>query len=167
MENERVENVELDFGGLGNVFPGKVRGRELGPPMRISGGRHDLRLHILKTTTKTFKTKLFRLTMASGYGLHGGMYSIGPLNPYPQSQLCPSPTLQPQYQQYTPANSTLTGPSRCFPFWQELLACYVVNSDSEDTSGKQKCVPVLEDYYECLHHKKEVCLSPLERACHT
>ncbi|KKY30530.1 putative nadh:ubiquinone oxidoreductase subunit [Diaporthe ampelina] len=48
------------------------------------------------------------------------------------------------------------GPSRCFPFWQELLACYVVNTSSEDASGKKKCQPALEDYYECMHHKKEV-----------
>lgn len=48
------------------------------------------------------------------------------------------------------------GPSRCFPFWQEVLACYVTNTNSEDDSGKAKCVPYLEDYYECLHHKKEV-----------
>ncbi|KAI4188166.1 MAG: hypothetical protein LQ346_005379 [Caloplaca aetnensis] len=47
------------------------------------------------------------------------------------------------------------GPSRCFPFWQEVLACYVVNTNTEDVSGAKKCVPVLEDYYECLHHKKE------------
>ncbi|KAK0728164.1 hypothetical protein B0T26DRAFT_697046 [Lasiosphaeria miniovina] len=47
------------------------------------------------------------------------------------------------------------GPSRCFPFWQEMLACYVVNSSSEDTAGRKKCAPALEDYYECLHHKKE------------
>ncbi|KAK0635179.1 hypothetical protein B0T17DRAFT_486050 [Bombardia bombarda] len=47
------------------------------------------------------------------------------------------------------------GPSRCFPFWQELLACYVVNTSSEDDLGKKKCAPALEDYYECLHHKKE------------
>ncbi|KAK3660021.1 hypothetical protein LTR56_000947 [Elasticomyces elasticus] len=47
------------------------------------------------------------------------------------------------------------GPSRCFPFWQEVLACYVVNTNSDDDSGKHKCKPVLEDYYECLHHKKE------------
>ncbi|TKA66718.1 hypothetical protein B0A49_04768 [Cryomyces minteri] len=47
------------------------------------------------------------------------------------------------------------GPSRCFPFWQEVLACYVVNTTNEDASGKKKCAPVLEDYYECLHHKKE------------
>ncbi|CAN8095541.1 unnamed protein product [Discula destructiva] len=47
------------------------------------------------------------------------------------------------------------GPGRCFPFWQEVLACYIVNTESEDQSGKKKCVPVLEDYYECLHHKKE------------
>jgi hypothetical protein len=52
----------------------------------------------------------------------------------------------------------LLGPSRCFPFWQEVLACYVVNTNSEDDTGKKKCSPVLEDYYECLHHKKEVSL---------
>ncbi|WYZ46492.1 hypothetical protein EsH8_IX_000717 [Colletotrichum jinshuiense] len=47
------------------------------------------------------------------------------------------------------------GPSRCFPFWQELLGCYVVNTAGEDHSGKKKCGLALEDYYECLHHKKE------------
>ncbi|KAK4988419.1 hypothetical protein LTR50_003933 [Elasticomyces elasticus] len=47
------------------------------------------------------------------------------------------------------------GPSRCFPFWQELLACYVINTNSEDESGKKKCAAPLEDYYECLHHRKE------------
>lgn len=36
------------------------------------------------------------------------------------------------------------------------MACYVVNTSTDDDSGKKKCVPVLEDYYECLHHKKEV-----------
>jgi len=48
------------------------------------------------------------------------------------------------------------GPSRCFPFFQELMGCYVVNTSAEDVSGKNKCAPALEDYYECLHHKKEV-----------
>lgn len=52
--------------------------------------------------------------------------------------------------------SPATGPSRCFPFWQEVLACYVINTTSEDDSGKKKCGGALEDYYECLHHKKEV-----------
>jgi hypothetical protein len=36
------------------------------------------------------------------------------------------------------------------------MACYVVNTSASDDSGKKKCSPVLEDYYECLHHKKEV-----------
>ncbi|KAI4177049.1 MAG: hypothetical protein LQ343_000529 [Gyalolechia ehrenbergii] len=49
-----------------------------------------------------------------------------------------------------------TGPSRCFPFWQELLACYVVNTNTDDVTGAKKCVLALEDYYECLHHRKEV-----------
>ncbi|QIW96054.1 hypothetical protein AMS68_001572 [Peltaster fructicola] len=71
--------------------------------------------------------------MASGYGLNGGAYD--PVNPL--------------------VKLTFTGPSRCFPFWQEVLACYVVNTNADDDSGKKKCVPVLEDYYECLHHKKE------------
>ncbi len=53
---------------------------------------------------------------------------------------------------------TVTGPSRCFPFWQEVLACYVVNTSADDDTGKRKCAPALEDYYECLHHRKEVCL---------
>ena len=49
-----------------------------------------------------------------------------------------------------------SGPGRCFPFWQEMLACYVVNTSPGDDSGKSKCAPALEDYYECLHHRKEV-----------
>jgi len=60
----------------------------------------------------------------------------------------------------TLADNYLLGPSRCFPFWQELLACYVVNTSAEDDSGKKKCAPALEDYYECLHHKKEVRTNP-------
>ncbi|TAQ85411.1 hypothetical protein B7494_g6269 [Chlorociboria aeruginascens] len=57
------------------------------------------------------------------------------------------------------------GTSRCFPFWQEVLACYVVNTNSEDISGKKKCAPALEDYYECLHHKKEASrIRELQRA---
>ncbi|CEI65750.1 unnamed protein product [Fusarium venenatum] len=47
------------------------------------------------------------------------------------------------------------GVGRCFPFWQEVMGCYVVNTSAADDSGKKKCGLVLEDYYECLHHKKE------------
>ncbi|CAG8001804.1 unnamed protein product [Penicillium salamii] len=50
--------------------------------------------------------------------------------------------------------SLILGRSRCYPFWQEVLGCYVVNS-GEGESGKKKCVPALEDYHECLHHRKE------------
>ena len=53
---------------------------------------------------------------------------------------------------------TVPGPSRCFPFWQELLACYVVNTSEDDVSGAKKCLPAMEDYHECLHHTKEVSL---------
>lgn len=41
-----------------------------------------------------------------------------------------------------------------------MLACYVVNTEAGDDSGKKKCAPALEDYYECLHHKKEVSDTP-------
>jgi hypothetical protein len=57
-------------------------------------------------------------------------------------------------------NFRLPGPSRCFTFWQELLGCYVVNAGDGEV-GKKKCIPALEDYYECLHHSKEVCNVPL------
>lgn len=81
--------------------------------------------------------------MSSGYGLSGGPWNPRTIHPFhhlPAAVANPPP-----------------GPSRCFPFWQELLACYVMNTESEDTSGAQKCLPALEDYYECLHHRKEVC----------
>lgn len=57
----------------------------------------------------------------------------------------------------TPANHCFLppGPGRCYAFWQEVLGCYVVNAGEGET-GKKKCGPALEDYYECLHHKKEV-----------
>ena len=40
------------------------------------------------------------------------------------------------------------------------MGCYVVNTSAEDDSGKRTCAPALEDYYECLHHKKEVGSGP-------
>ncbi|KAF2758034.1 NADH-ubiquinone oxidoreductase [Pseudovirgaria hyperparasitica] len=46
------------------------------------------------------------------------------------------------------------GPGRCFPFWQEVLTCYVSNQE-EDPKSKAKCMLALDDYYECLHHRKE------------
>ena len=54
------------------------------------------------------------------------------------------------------ADDELLGPGRCFSYWQDVLGCYVVNTNTDDVSGAKKCAPVLEDYYECLHHKKEV-----------
>jgi NADH dehydrogenase (ubiquinone) Fe-S protein 5 len=44
------------------------------------------------------------------------------------------------------------------------MACYVVNTSGEDKSGKKKCGPALEDYYECLHHKKEVSVESVGRS---
>lgn len=67
-----------------------------------------------------------------------------------------NPTAMPQDPLTLVCVANSTGPGRCFPFWQEVLACYVVNADANDASGAKKCNPALEDYYECLHHKKEV-----------
>jgi len=47
------------------------------------------------------------------------------------------------------------GPTRCFVFWQEVLACYVANTAGDDSKGVSKCAPALEDYLECINHKKE------------
>ncbi|KAF2455950.1 hypothetical protein BDY21DRAFT_395452 [Lineolata rhizophorae] len=58
------------------------------------------------------------------------------------------------------------GPGRCFPFWQEVLACYVTNTTVDDDSGKRKCAPALEDYYECLHHKKEAARTRMLQAAY-
>ena len=88
--------------------------------------------------------------MASGYGLAGGE-TISARFARSRKLL----GFQWGIQGIIEAN-VLPGPSRCFPFWQELLACYVVNTNTDDVSGGKKCLPVLEDYYECLHHKKEV-----------
>lgn len=82
--------------------------------------------------------------MASGYGLHGGK--------------SPGCSIRRWGQLLTIL--LYAGPGRCFPFWQEVLTCYVVNTSAEDDSGKKKCSPLLEDYYECLHHKKEVRNTP-------
>ncbi|KAI5780347.1 hypothetical protein DFH27DRAFT_341077 [Peziza echinospora] len=48
------------------------------------------------------------------------------------------------------------GVSRCFPFWQDLLSCYVVNTAGGDSNEKWKCIPQRDDYLECLHHRKEI-----------
>ncbi|KAL2119588.1 hypothetical protein VTJ04DRAFT_6549 [Mycothermus thermophilus] len=58
------------------------------------------------------------------------------------------------------------GPSRCFPFWQELMSCYVIHGGENDGEGKKKCVPAMEDYYECLHHKKEAARVQLLQAAY-
>jgi len=91
--------------------------------------------------------------MSSGYGLHGGECgNSGQWLQLERQLAVDCEKLNEAYQALT----SYAGPSRCFPFWQELLACYVVNTSAEDDSGKKKCAPALEDYYECLHHKKEV-----------
>jgi hypothetical protein len=68
------------------------------------------------------------------------------------AQAVPSPASEPP--QLT-RDCFFLGPGRCYAFWQEVLGCYVVNS-GEGENGKKKCVPALEDYHECLHHRKEV-----------
>ena len=36
------------------------------------------------------------------------------------------------------------------------MACYVINQNDPEARKQGVCSPRLEDYYECLHHKKEV-----------
>ncbi|KAG8917567.1 hypothetical protein FRC02_003033, partial [Tulasnella sp. 418] len=42
------------------------------------------------------------------------------------------------------------GRARCFAFWQEFSKCYA----SADTPSQ--CTSQVEDYIECLHHRKEI-----------
>lgn len=103
--------------------------------------------------------------MASGYGLNGGMWFlcflpvVFPAQWHGVWSLCRLPFLS------SDGHLGLTyfcfsGPSRCYGFWQEVLGCYVVNAGEGET-GKKQCMPALEDYYECLHHRKEVRLCSL------
>ncbi|KAJ9664018.1 hypothetical protein H2198_000521 [Neophaeococcomyces mojaviensis] len=47
------------------------------------------------------------------------------------------------------------GVGRCYPYWQEYMACYVMTKEDKVLREQGTCLPRLEDYYECLHHKKE------------
>jgi hypothetical protein len=97
--------------------------------------------------------------MSSGYGLTGGMCSTWRAECAKRKRNehdAATPASIGNQAQHADHLCFPTGPSRCFPFWQDVLACYVVNTSTEDDSGKKKCSPVLEDYYECLHHRKEV-----------
>ncbi|KAI8929158.1 hypothetical protein BC831DRAFT_396686 [Entophlyctis helioformis] len=42
------------------------------------------------------------------------------------------------------------GRGRCFPFWQEFTRCHV------QADAASQCSTLLEDYQECLYHRKEV-----------
>ncbi|KAK6497119.1 hypothetical protein TWF506_004594 [Arthrobotrys conoides] len=48
------------------------------------------------------------------------------------------------------------GVTPCFPFWQDFLACYIMNTTKYSDAGKLLCRPYRDDYYECLHHTKEM-----------
>eukprot|EP00593_Proboscia_inermis_P000805 CAMPEP_0171299604 /NCGR_PEP_ID=MMETSP0816-20121228/8445_1 /TAXON_ID=420281 /ORGANISM="Proboscia inermis, Strain CCAP1064/1" /LENGTH=82 /DNA_ID=CAMNT_0011775541 /DNA_START=106 /DNA_END=354 /DNA_ORIENTATION=- len=41
------------------------------------------------------------------------------------------------------------GISRCYPFYAEFEQCL------KQADSRLDCVPQREDYFECLHHKKE------------
>ena len=41
------------------------------------------------------------------------------------------------------------GVGRCYPVWRELSACMSSTADPRECRAKG------EDYFECLHHKKE------------
>lgn len=92
--------------------------------------------------------------MSSGYGLSGGEF-------LPEKAMTMNFRANGLVKSCMVKADECQGPSRCFPFWQELLACYVVNTNTDDVSGAKKCLPALEDYYECLHHKKEVSVPAL------
>jgi len=42
---------------------------------------------------------------------------------------------------------------RCYPFWREYQECLRTHGPEE---ALEECPRVREDYYECLHHRKEV-----------
>lgn len=44
-----------------------------------------------------------------------------------------------------------TAKGRCNPFWMEFLKCKNTHPDP-----KTQCQDFIDDYLECLHHRKEV-----------
>ena len=46
---------------------------------------------------------------------------------------------------------------------QEYMQCYVIAKGDQELREKGTCLPRLEDYYECLHHKKEVHLNSIHK----
>ncbi|CCX30230.1 hypothetical protein FPQ18DRAFT_354247 [Pyronema domesticum] len=58
------------------------------------------------------------------------------------------------------------GPGRCFPYWQDLLSCYIINTANSEEDGRWKCVPQKADYVECLHHGKEIAKTKAIRAAY-
>lgn len=52
------------------------------------------------------------------------------------------------------------GSSRCFGEWQRFLECYT----NADTTHPVQCTPHVDDYFECLHHRKEKERASLIRA---
>ncbi|KAK9759839.1 hypothetical protein K7432_016723 [Basidiobolus ranarum] len=42
------------------------------------------------------------------------------------------------------------GRNRCFNLWQEFSKCYVMSDNPSE------CILQQEDYFECLHHTKEI-----------
>lgn len=42
------------------------------------------------------------------------------------------------------------GPNRCFSLWQQYMICHM------NTARPEQCAAENADYFECLHHKKEI-----------
>ena len=42
------------------------------------------------------------------------------------------------------------GHGRCYPFWQDFAQCQA------NAQGVTPCVKEADDYFECLHHKKQI-----------
>ena len=61
----------------------------------------------------------------------------------------------------SPPRGAPDGPEQCFPYWQDLLSCYILNTTGDSAAdARWRCSPQKGDYVECLHRGKEVC-SPL------
>ncbi|KAI5853377.1 hypothetical protein BZA05DRAFT_395862 [Tricharina praecox] len=58
------------------------------------------------------------------------------------------------------------GVGRCYPYWQDFLACYVINTSETSNENRWRCAPQKNDYYECLHHHKEIAKTKAIRAAY-
>lgn len=51
---------------------------------------------------------------------------------------------------------------RCYQFWQDLVDCF---AEHGRYGQQKKCIQQKEDYDECLHHRKLVCIAVILVIC--